>query len=95
MGIAKSAAGQLPANSAIKRSSREVGKWAKSTIADLYIPRKFTKLNCFHHTKKHPMPVMYIAQPSVSLEMDSQIYDSYVVCHTLCENTLNFHTRKT
>jgi hypothetical protein len=43
MGIAKSAAGQLPANSAIKRSSREVGKWAKSTIADPYIPRKFTK----------------------------------------------------
>ncbi len=59
MGIAKSAAGQLPANSAIKRSSREVGKWAKSTIADLYIPRKFTKLDCFHHTKKHPMPIMY------------------------------------
>jgi hypothetical protein len=59
MGRAKSAAGQLPADSAIKRSSREVGKWAKSTIVDLYIPRKFTKLNCFCHAKKHPMPVMY------------------------------------
>jgi hypothetical protein len=51
-------------------------------------------LNCFHHTKKHPMPVMY-SSTLVSLEMDSQIYDSYALHHTLCENTVNFHTTKT